>query len=134
VRLNNELGSDTVVPFPGYGDVETLGYGADNAAMREAATATPLAAMPLVVLAHGRPFALPEDAQGFTSEGLEAVLRAANEELATLVPQARFFVAGDSGHDIHQDQPDLVVEAVRQVVAGVRSPDTWYALTSCCTE
>jgi pimeloyl-ACP methyl ester carboxylesterase len=62
------------------------------------------------------------------------VLRAANEDLATLAPSARFYVASDSGHDIHQDQPELVIEAVRQVVAGVLNPDTWYALTSCCAE
>ncbi|MBA3450737.1 MAG: alpha/beta hydrolase [Chloroflexia bacterium] len=133
-RLNQEGGTDTVVPIPGYGDVETLGWGADNAVMREAAAATPLAPMPLAVLAHGRPFALPEEAQGFSSDALEAVLRLANEDLATLVPNARFFVAHDSGHDIHQDQPELVIEAVRQVVSGVRNPAAWYALTSCCAE
>jgi hypothetical protein len=55
-------------------------------------------------------------------------LRAANEQMATLVPNARFFVAKDSGHDIHQDQPELAAEAIRQVVAGVHSPDTWYDL------
>jgi hypothetical protein len=44
----------------------------------------------------------------------------------------RFFIAEISGHDIHQDQPKLVTEAIRQVVAGVRDPDTWYDLTSCC--
>ena len=27
---------------------------------------------------------------------------------------------GDSGHNIHQDQPELVIEAIRQVVVGVR--------------
>ena len=55
-------------------------------------------------------------------------------DLATLVPKARFTVASESGHDIPQDQPELVVEAIRQVVAGVRNPDTWYTLTSCCAE
>jgi pimeloyl-ACP methyl ester carboxylesterase len=52
--------------------------------------------------------------------------------MATLVPNARFFVAKDSGHDIHQDQPELVTEAIRQAVAGVRDRDTWYDLKSCC--
>jgi pimeloyl-ACP methyl ester carboxylesterase len=64
---------------------------------------------------------------------LEGFLRANYESLATLVPQARFFVATESGHDIHQDQPELVTEAIRQVVEGVRHPDTWADLTSCCT-
>jgi pimeloyl-ACP methyl ester carboxylesterase len=78
------------------------------------------------------PFALPQDAQGLTADELEALLRKANVDLATLVPQARFFVARESGHDIHQDQPGLVIEAIRQVVDGVRHPDTWDVLTSCC--
>ena len=37
-------------------------------------------------------------------------------------------MASESGHDIHQDQPELVIEAIRQVFAGVRNPDTWYDL------
>ena len=103
-----------------------MGFGTDNAVMREAVAASPLRPMPLAVLAHGRPFALPDDAPGFTAEELEAILRRRNEDLATLVPNARFTVATESGHDIHQDQPELVIEAIRQVVAGVRNPDTWY--------
>lgn len=133
-RLNQSGGTDTVIPIPGYGDVETLPWGGDNEVMREAAAASPLAPMPLAVLAHGKPFPLPADAQGFTAEELEGYLRAANEDLAALVPDARFWVASESGHDIHQDQPELVIEAIRQVVAGVRNPDTWYDLDFCCGE
>jgi hypothetical protein len=33
---------------------------------------------------------------------------------------------------VSQDQPELVIEAIRQVVEGVRHPDTWDDLTSCC--
>jgi pimeloyl-ACP methyl ester carboxylesterase len=132
-RLNQEGGTDTVYPIEGYGDAETLPWGGDNAVVREAVAASPLSPMPLAVLAHGKPFPVPEEAQGFTARSLEAFLRAAEEDLATLVPNARFFVAFDSGHDIHQDQPELVIEAIRQVVAGVRSADTWYDLSSCCT-
>jgi pimeloyl-ACP methyl ester carboxylesterase len=134
VRLNQELGSGEVVPIPGYGDAETTIYGADDAVVREAVTASPLRPMPLAVLAHSRPFPVPEGAQGFTTDELEGYLLAANEGLATLVPDARFTVASESGHDIHQDQPELVIEAIRQVVAGVRNPDTWYDLTACCAE
>ena len=133
VRLNQDMGSGEVRPIPGYGDAETTAYGGDNGVVREAVAATPLAPMPLAVLAHGIPFSIPEGAQGFTSAELEAFLLAANEQQATLVPNARFTVATESGHDIHQDQPELVIEAVRQVVAGVRNPDTWYDLASCCT-
>jgi pimeloyl-ACP methyl ester carboxylesterase len=131
-QLSRELGSDTVVPIPGYGDLETIGFGADNATMREAVAASPLPPIPLAVLAHGRAADLPDNAQGFTAEELETLMQAQYKDLATLVPDARFTVASESGHDIHQDQPELVSEAIRQVVAGVRNPDTWADLTSCC--
>lgn len=132
-KLNQSGGTDTVIPIPGYGDVETLPWGAYNDVMRKAAAASPLRPMPLAVLAHGKAFPLPEGS-GFTSEELESLLRKANEDLATLVPNARFTIASESGHDIHQDQPQLVIEAIRQVVAGVRDPATWYSMTSCCAK
>jgi pimeloyl-ACP methyl ester carboxylesterase len=134
-KLNQSGGTDTVLPIPDYGDVETLLWGGDNDVMREAAAASPLQPMPLAVLAHSVPFAIPAETlakSGLTSDELEASLREANDDLATLVPNARLIVASESGHDIHQDQPELVVEAIRQVVTGVRNPDTWYDLTSCC--
>jgi pimeloyl-ACP methyl ester carboxylesterase len=134
VRLNQGLGADEIIPIAGYGDVETLPFGANNAVVREAVEASPLRPMPLAVLAHGKPFALPADAQGLTAEEVEGYIRAANEAKVALVPKARYNVATESGHDIHQDQPELVVEAIRQVVAGVRSSDTWYDLASCCVE
>jgi pimeloyl-ACP methyl ester carboxylesterase len=134
VRLNVRSGSDTIKPIPGYGDLETIGYGKNNAVMRRAAATTPLDPMPLAVLAHARPFDLPKETEGFSSDALESVMRAANEKLATLVPNARFFVAKDSGHDIHQDQPELVIEGIRQVVEGIRHPPTWYDLVSCCAK
>lgn len=133
-RLNQAGGTDEVLEIPDYGAVETLLWGGDNEVMREAAAVTPLPPMPLAVLAHQTPFAVPADAAGFTSEELEGYLRAANEDLATLAPNARFWVAGESGHDIHQDQPGLVSEAIQQVLEGVRDPETWYSLASCCAE
>jgi pimeloyl-ACP methyl ester carboxylesterase len=134
VQLNQEMGWNEVVAIPGYGDLETIGFGADNAVMREAVAKSLLRPMPLAILAHGKPFALPEDAQGFTAAEFEGYVRAESEAKAALVPNARYSVATESGHDIHQDQPELVIEAMRQVVEGVRNPDTWYALTSCCVE
>ena len=133
-QLSRELGSDTVVPIPGYGDLETIGFGADNATMREAVAASPLPPMPLAVLAHGKPIIVLDETRGFTTAEWEALQQASYEALAALLPQARFTVASESGHDIHQDQPELVTEAIRQVVAGVRNSDTWYDMSSCCTE
>jgi pimeloyl-ACP methyl ester carboxylesterase len=66
VRFNVRSASDTVEPIPGYGDLETIGYGKDNVMMRQATATTPLRAMPLAVLAHGRPFDLPKETEGFS--------------------------------------------------------------------
>jgi pimeloyl-ACP methyl ester carboxylesterase len=132
-RLNVRMGSDTVKPIPDYGDLETDGFGQENDVMRRATAATPLSPMPLAVLAKGLPFDLTEDALGFSPDVLETALLAAESKLSMLVPNGRLFIASDSGHDIHQDQPALVTDAIRQVVAGVRDPDTWYDLNSCCS-
>jgi pimeloyl-ACP methyl ester carboxylesterase len=130
VRFNAPGG--TIQPIPGYGDVETIPFGSENDEMREAAAAAPLRSMPLAVLAKSQPFGVTEEALGFSPETLEASLLAAEEQLAVLVPNGRFYVASSSGHDIHQDQPALVTEAIRQVVEGVRNPDAWYDLSLCC--
>jgi pimeloyl-ACP methyl ester carboxylesterase len=134
VRLNQGLGTDTIVPIPGYGDLETLPWGADNAVVREAVAAHPLPPMPLAVLAHGKPFAVSQDSQGFGAAELEGYIQEAHVLKTRLVPGARAWVARQSGHDIHQDQPQLVIEAIEQVLEGVRSPDTWYDMTTCCED
>ena len=59
--------------------------------------------------------------------------RAQQDDLATLVPTAWHTITGRSGHVIQLDQPALVTEAIRQVVAGGRDPDTWDDLIRCCT-
>jgi pimeloyl-ACP methyl ester carboxylesterase len=51
VRLNIRSGSNTVEPIPSHGDLETIGYGKDNAVMRRAAATRPLGQMPQAVLA-----------------------------------------------------------------------------------
>jgi hypothetical protein len=104
-----------------------------NDLLREAARATPLQPMPLAVLASGRPWpGTAEDFLGVQPETLFTTWRVGQEELATILPQARFFVASESGHDIYIDQPALVTEAIRQVVAGVRHSDSWDDLVACC--
>lgn len=93
--------------------------------MREAEAVSPLRPMPLVVLSHGVPFAPPFP--GWPTETMEGVMMTLQDRLAALVPDARHIIAEQSGHDIHQDQPDLVIAAIRQVVEAVREPSTWTA-------
>ena len=44
-------------------------------------------------------------------------------ELAQLVPGGRLVVATESGHDIQHEQPELVLDAVHDVVQAVRAGD-----------
>lgn len=53
-----------------------------------------------------------------------------HERLARLVPNAQHVRAIESGHNIHQDQPELVIEAIRDVVDAVRDPSTWASLVA----
>jgi pimeloyl-ACP methyl ester carboxylesterase len=115
-----------------YPDFEFVDTDRNDALLAKARVATPLRPMPLAVLTRGRPVEVP--IAGFPTEELERSWRAQQDDLATLVPAARHTIAARSGHDIYQDQPALVVEAIRQVVTGVADPDSWYGLTSCCAQ
>ncbi|MCA9861476.1 MAG: hypothetical protein KC432_00585, partial [Thermomicrobiales bacterium] len=66
-------------------------------------------------------------------EALETALRSNAVFLAGLVPDARLMIVPDSGHYIQAEKPELVIEAIRQVVEGVRHPATWEDLVTCCT-
>ncbi len=91
--------------------------------VRRAQVDAPLHPMPLVVVSHGIPFAAPFP--GWPSETMEGLMLALQDDLAQLVPNARHVLATESGHDIHQDQPKLVIDAIREVVEAVRDPSTW---------
>jgi len=93
--------------------------------VRQARKDAPLRPMPLIVLAHGIPFSDPFP--GWPSDKMEGIMFALQQDLAQLVPDARLVVAAKSGHNIHQDQPELVVDAIQQVVAAARDPRAWAA-------
>ena len=96
---------------------------ATSAQVRQARKEAPLHPMPLVVLMHGIPFGDPFP--GWPAVKMEAIMHDLQEDLATLVPNAHFAIATESGHNIHQDQPDLVIEAIRDVVDAIHDPSTW---------
>jgi pimeloyl-ACP methyl ester carboxylesterase len=90
---------------------------------RRAQAESPLRPMPLVVLSHGIPFAAPFP--GWPSAKMEMIMLELQKDLATLVPNAHFATAAESGHNIHQDRPEQVIAAIREVVGAVRNPSTW---------
>ena len=42
------------------------------------------------------------------------------KELVRLSTQGKQVIATESGHNIHLDQPDLVIDAIRKIVEQVR--------------
>jgi pimeloyl-ACP methyl ester carboxylesterase len=79
---------------------------------------SPIRPMPLVVLAHGH----PEPGTPFV-ELEERLWRQLQRELAHLVPGSRLVIATESGHDIQHEQPELVLNAIHDVVLAVRAGD-----------
>jgi pimeloyl-ACP methyl ester carboxylesterase len=51
----------------------------------------------------------------------DAAQNKAQERLAKLVPNAKHVTKTNSGHEIHKEQPQLVIDAIREVVEAVRS-------------
>jgi pimeloyl-ACP methyl ester carboxylesterase len=96
---------------------------ATTAQLRQARANAPMRPMPLVVLRHGIPFDPPYP--GWPTEKMEGIMTVLQDDLAKLVPNARYAVATKSGHNIHQDQPELVIAEIRKVVEAVRDPSTW---------
>jgi pimeloyl-ACP methyl ester carboxylesterase len=75
--------------------------------------ATPIPShVPLGVLMHGRRI-FPEGAIG---DGLEQDWLRANQELVRAQRQGHFAVAPQSGHLIHAEQPELIVDMVQKVL------------------
>ncbi len=116
LRLNAILPAE----MAGYADYETMDFATGSAVMRRAASAQPLPPLPLAVLARAQPLGLPNDQPDLSPDALEAAWRKAQEQLATLAPGASFVVATESAHYVQLEQPELVIEAIQQVVQAVR--------------
>lgn len=112
-----------------YPEIEQMDPEASFAEMRAASTLQP---MPLVVLSADVPYGptFPEMvAAGILPAGIpedfgyvvDEAQRESQVGLARLVPGAEHITKTNSGHDIHQEQPQLVVEAIRRVVDAVRA-------------
>jgi pimeloyl-ACP methyl ester carboxylesterase len=119
-------------PTPGlekYKDIEVLDVNASLDQMEKAASAEPLRPMPLFVLTQGQPFdlspwqPLPADFPG----ALDKAWHTSQDALATLAPNAKHKIATKSSHYIQAQEPQLVIDAIKQVVEAVRNPSTWTA-------
>ena len=94
--------------------------------------ALPLRPLPLVVLSADRPWGpqipsmiaegkLPAEVPPDFGYVTDAAQKQAQAQLAELVPGAKHITNTNSGHEIHKEQPQLVIDSIRQVVDAVRS-------------
>lgn len=83
-------------------------------AQMRAANITTLDDIPIIVLRHGAE--QPMMASPEVVQALEETFAKLQEEMAALSSNGRVIVADRSGHAIHLDQPELVIEAIREVV------------------
>jgi pimeloyl-ACP methyl ester carboxylesterase len=85
----------------------------------------------LVVLSADRPWGpqipsmieagkLPSDVPPDFGYVTDTAQKKAQERLAKLVPNAKHITNTNSGHEIHKEQPRLVIDAIREVVEAVR--------------
>ena len=64
---------------------------------------------------------LPADIPADFGYVTDAAQKKAQERLAKLVPNEKRITNTNSGHEIHKEQPQLVIDAIREVVEAVRS-------------
>jgi pimeloyl-ACP methyl ester carboxylesterase len=101
----------------------------------ELLAAPPLQPMPLVVLSADHPWGplvpgfiadgrVPPDTPPDIGYVTDRAQKETQAKLAALVPGAKHVIRTDSGHEIHKDRPQLVIDAIRDVVDAVRQGKT----------
>ncbi len=81
----------------------------------------PLGDLPVVVIRHGRTMGQEAGVPAGLEDEVEAAWRRMQHDLTTISTDSRLVVADGSGHDIHLERPDLVADAVREVLSRLES-------------
>ncbi len=75
--------------------------------------AGPLPVVPMTVIRHGLPLKQPP---GWPVDEKERIWLQMQEELAAMVPGSKLIVAENSHHYVQVEQPDLVIQSIKEVV------------------
>src|SRR6266513_4057243 len=100
--------------------------------LKQVRAAQPLPSIPIVVLSADRPWGpqvppmiaagkLTADIPANFGYVTDAAQKKAQERLAKLVPNEKHITNTNSGHEIHKEQPQFVIDAIREVVEALRS-------------
>jgi pimeloyl-ACP methyl ester carboxylesterase len=76
--------------------------------------------IPLVVLSAGQPVQLPPQFSGFPGVAVVRVMQEGHAVIARASARGRHIIAADLDHATIHRQPELIVDAIRQVVAEAR--------------
>jgi hypothetical protein len=68
---------------------------------------------------------LPADVPPDFGYVTDAAQKKAQERLAKLVPNVKHISNTNSGHEIHKEQPQIVINSIHEVVEAVRNPSSW---------
>jgi pimeloyl-ACP methyl ester carboxylesterase len=99
-------------------DPEQFDHPTSREQLRASRTTAPLPTVPMTVLVHGQPLDnFPPD----LAELYEPIWQDMQRKLAAIVPGTTYQVVAGTGHDIHHERPDLVADAINDIVATVHT-------------
>jgi predicted polyphosphate/ATP-dependent NAD kinase len=75
--------------------------------------------LPLIVLSHG--INMFSDLSEEKARQAERIWQQLQAETANLSEKGKLIIAAQSGHNVHIDQPELVVNAIHQVTKQIKS-------------
>ena len=81
----------------------------------------PLPDVPLLILSHGQPPSADCCPPGWPIKEQEQLWQRLQEDLAKLTPSGEQRIVPESGHMIHQAKPDVVIDAIAEMVERVKS-------------
>ena len=127
-RIESTSWRESVILYPALERIDV------DRSLDQVRDAPPLRSIPLGVLSADRPWGpqipsmiaagkLPSDVPPDFGYVTDAAQKKAQEQLANLVPNAKHIANTNSVHEIHKEQPQHVIDAIRQVVEAVRSDD-----------
>ncbi len=70
----------------------------------------------MIVLGHGIPIQGPKKVSPETASGRERIWGEMQADLAVRSTHGELRIAEHSGHNIHLEQPELVIQAIRDVI------------------
>jgi pimeloyl-ACP methyl ester carboxylesterase len=95
------------------------------AELRAARQSSPMQPMPLVVVTNRSSWDASAFPEGWPVADNNALWLFLQVEQAAQVPGGRVLISEANDHYLQQADPELVIDAVSQVVEGVRDPSTW---------